>query len=447
MSIIMVYILVILLIAQLFIIYYAEGRNYLSVSFFATAFFLISAVFYFIGMGLFQSDLLVKTVFLIYGSLVVLTLGELIGQKTRFKVLSCNTEKLYIVKHRDISMITVIMVMIFIYRFLDLYLYSLEIGNTGGIFHTISVTRLDYAMGVYKTSLPFYFLFTVGTLMSEMIAYFFIYIFMNNLVIGKRKELKLLLPVGGYAVILIALTERTSYIKLFTAFVIAYMLTLYKKQGAVRRRRLNKKIKRTVAGFGIMFGVFFFGYGIFTRGDKDGLSLFELLIAYIGAPLYGLNKMFEHPLPSYSLFGYYTMSGVYRVLNIFGFDFRISQTHLPMFEYGHLLTSNIYTSLALPLMDYGVTITILSRFFWGFLGGVIQKRMITSALINVWDFVLFILMVLLFYCGLMAFCADRYKEIFLSPTTLIKYTIFAWLTIKFTVRYKVIEIKRGGEEA
>ncbi|MCI9047455.1 MAG: hypothetical protein HFG71_09325 [Hungatella sp.] len=174
MSIIMIYILVILLIAQLFIIYYAEGRNYLSISFFATAFFLISAVFYFIGMGLFQSDLLVKTVFLIYGSLVILTLGELIGQKTRFKVLSCNTEKLYIVKHRDISMITVIMMMIFIYRFLDLYLYSLEIGNTGGIFHTISVTRLDYAMGVYKTRLPFYFLFTVGTLMSEMIAYFFI---------------------------------------------------------------------------------------------------------------------------------------------------------------------------------------------------------------------------------------------------------------------------------
>lgn len=435
----MVLILAILLSIQLFFIYYSEKRNFLSIAFFSTAFFLLSDIFYIIGIHLFQKDLLPKTVIFIYASLVLLTLGEWFGLKLKLPELHFQRNRVYKVKNTYIYLITIIMIIIFIFRFYDLYLYSLKIGNTKGIRNTISATRLDYAMGNYKTQLPLYFIFTVGTLISEIIAYCFIYIFMNNLIVYKKYNLKLLFPVAGYIIILIALTERISYIKLFLFFIVSYILVLYKRSESLRKK-VNKKIVRRVIWFGGLFAIFFFSYGAITRGIGLDTPISETLSAYIGAPLYGLNIILEYPLPTYDIFGYYTLSGIYRIFNLFGANINISNTHLPMFEYGHQLTSNIYTSLALPAIDYGQIMTVLSRFPLGLLGGIFQKKAIQSSMEKPGDFVIFIITCLWFYCALMAFCADGYKEIFLSPSTIIKYTAFAWVVIKYIIRYRIIEI-------
>ncbi len=445
----MIYILLVCLIVLLIAFYFVNNRSYLSVSFFATAVFALSALCYIWGLRLFEKDIEEKTFYCIIISLIFLMMGEQVGKKinVRLRYLPINNKgQVYVIKNSYIYSITVVMLLIFIYRFIDLYLFSLTIGNHRGILATISSTRLSYAMGEYKTILPFYFLSVIGTLIAEILAYFFIYVFVNNCVILKYPNFKLLLPVMGYSIIVVALTERIPYIKIAVYFFISIIIANYRNNAKKKIVKINSKIVKSIIKIGILFSAFFFGYGMFVRGSADELTLSETIAAYVGAPIYGLNHYLQNPWGKNTEFGYYTLSGLHRTLNRFGAAYGIPRFHLDMFEYGNQLTSNIYTYLVLPIQDYGMLLALFLRIPIGLLNGFFQTKMMLINMKNAGGIVVYIFTGILFYCGLMAFCADQYIEYLLTPQTFIKYTLFAWVVIKFFTRYQVYNVTTEGEK-
>lgn len=439
----MIYLLFFLTCLLLFIIFFFNNKNFLSCAFFATGSFVISEFFYIIGYRVFSTDLKQETIAIILSTLIVYSVGETIGSKLkitigRFDKSETYTGK-YIYKFDSVYIYSLFIIMLFIfgYRFYDLYLYSLKVGNNGGVFGTIAASRLGYAMGEYEPTLPLYQAFIYGTLICEILASFLIYAFVNNLIVAKRIDRKLLLPVLGYCIILVALTDRTQYIKLLVFTFISIIAVTYRTYRFKNKTSFNGKLVRRILFIGVTFIVFFFVYGTVTRNLTQDFNLSETLAAYISAPLYGLNWYLQHPWEKNPYFGYYTLTSFYSIANIFGANYNLPKFHLRMFEYGHLLTSNIWTWLVLPIQDYGIPFTIFSRLPLGFLNGVYQRKLINTDMRKPAGITTYIFSGILFYCAIMAFCADRYKEILLNPQTLFKYTLFAWIVIRFIAQYRI----------
>lgn len=443
----MILILAILLLITTVFSYYVFDKDFLSVTTISSAMFFVFSLIYVAFYPKIGSDISFITVVVIVGSILFTFIGEFLGRSTNTGKLSTEIEKKYEISYSNNVMYIwfAFMLALAAYRYYDLYRFSLTIGNTNGLLGTLSSARLAVATGKYVSDNMNIFIF-MATSVCEVICYISIYLFIYEIIEKNKFRKHLLLPIIGYCCILVSFTGRTEYLKLFVAVLVAYINVYVNKYGLV----VSKKIMGTLGKMALIMSIIFFGYGALTRMNGDSAmigSIYDNIIAYSAASIVGLNNYIKQGFGNNPYFGYWTLQKVYDSL---GFVRLYTPPHnLQMFYYGKdfLLRSNIYTSLALPIQDYGIWGMLMIKSFFAFISYKIVFAFSRNTLRNVrTKMILFIIASEFIYCYFSAPIADRFIDL-LSISTWFKYTIFAYCVIVFLSPYKIKAIRDEDVES
>lgn len=441
----MILILAILLLITTVFSYYVFDKDFLSVTTISSAMFFVFSLMYVAFYPKIGSDISFSTVGVIVGSILFTFIGEFLGRSTNTGKLSTEIDKKYEISYSNNVMYIwfAFMLALAAYRYYDLYRFSLTIGNTNGLLGTLSSVRLSVATGKYVSDNMNIFIF-MATAVCEVICYISIYLFIYEIIEKKSFRKHLLLPIIGYCCILVSFTGRTEYLKLFVAVLVSYVSIHVTKYGLV----VSKKIMGTLGKMALIMSIIFLGYGALTRMNGNSAmsgSIYDNIIAYSAASIVGLNNYIKQGFGNNPYFGYWTLQKIYDSL---GFVRLYAPPHnLQMFYYGKdfLLQSNIYTSLALPIQDYGIWGMLMIKSFFAFISSkIVFAFSRNNALRNVkTKMILFIIASEFIYCYFSAPIADRFVDL-LSISTWFKYTIFAYCVIVFLSPYKIKAIR--GED-
>lgn len=318
---------------------------------------------------------------------------------------------------------------------MDLYRYSLSLGNTGGILGVISSVRLSYAMGEYTSTGPIMIIATYATIVSEIYAYVYLYYFLYNFVLHGIIRKRLLFPFVGYLIIIISFTGRTEYIQCSVMVIWMLMFLFYKKDN--KNLRNSRELFKRISAIAIFAVALLFVYGFISRNSLADDSVSGTIVSYMCASLYGLDQIIIGKKEFYGIngksleFGYYTLQNIYSFLNLLGFEFNIpSFQHLPFYYY-ETGGSNIYTCLAYPLLDYGFWGMLFSRILLGFALGMYENKIKKLSIHNISGLYNVIFMGIICYDAISSYIADRYYSNLLAIPTLVKYTLASAIIIRF----------------
>ncbi len=441
----MIYLLVFFLIVELGVAYLVNKYSFLSFTIISIGSFIITSVVYCIFFNIIGSDISLKCMILVIGSLAFMMVGEKIGKKIYIKdkhIVQTQKDFYYYATCLKMCLIFLGMLIIFVIRFYYLYKFSLKHGNTRGIFGVIASVRLPYALGQYSSSGLIEKIAVYLTLVCEIFSYLYLYYFLYNAILKKVILKRLLLPIIGYCIIAISFTGRTQYIQVATMII---WMTIYLYSQKENKRYNNKQLIKKIMSIGITGVVLLFLYGGISRNSVENSSLSISITAYIGSPLYGFDQYkdigFYEIAPGSKEFGYYTLQNIHSFFNKFGANFEIpSFHHLPFYKYSKG-SSNIYTSLMFPYQDYGIVGLFITRMLIGFIAGVLERKVIKSDLTR-WNTIMWIIAIGIFYYdGVSAYIADRFIDNLFDPITLLKYTVFSAVIIKFLGKCKKKEVK------
>lgn len=418
--------------------YYYFKKQLLSPTIISSGVFSLFSLIYLIFYKKIQYYLTFNTVIIITFSLLFTFIGEYLGRTLVFfnksnKIYSIkdnydNKVRKYIETSKNRTyFIFFVMILVGVYRFYDLYKFSLTLGNNAGILGTISSTRLAYALGEYNGG---NILIALLTTASEIICYTYIYFFMYNFLVNKKIVYRNLLPIMGYCLIVVSFTGRTEYLKIGFSFLIVYLYLVYTNQ---TNYRLKKKVINKLINICLIIAIVFFAYGNITRDEE--VSGINEIIAYSSAGIIGFDQYLNNPWKENPYLGYYTLQDAYSFIGIKHNS--APQHHLPFFYFGNgKLSSNIYTSLLFPIQDYGIMGFYISRVLLSFITIKLFNKLLKSKQ-NTRMIILLICSFMLAYCYISTPIADRFKDFILSPSTLIKYTFYSYFIIKIICKYSI----------
>lgn len=419
-----------------------NNNSLLSTSLFTSISFLISAIVYCVSLGIIGSDISIKTLIVITSAVIFMIFGEFVGKTAaipsiRFKLGTETQDRIrgaYYLSHKKIIYFFLLEMIVFVIRFYDLFKFSRTLGNSS-ILRTIGAVRLAYATGEYVSSGIIIRIAIFATIIIEFVAYAYLYFYFYNRILRNIKDSFLIIPFIGYMIILLSVTGRTQYI---SSIMMVITMMIYLNEVKNENRGIGKKTLHNIAKIGFVGIIALFAYGSLSRNGDSGNSLLSSINAYLGASLYGLDITMGKTL--YGIdgteisFGYYTLQNLHSFLNDFGFSFKIpSFHHLPFFSYANG-SSNIYTSLLYPILDYGVLGMFVTRFLIGVFCGRVERNIKLKDVNDSSIITCIVFMNILMYNGISASLADRYYDNLLSPYTLIKYTIVSSIIIKMVVK-------------
>jgi oligosaccharide repeat unit polymerase len=413
--------------------YYWFKKVLLSPTIISCGMFLLFEIIYIFFFNYIKYEISIQTVLVIVGYLFFTFIGEFIARKLVIKKSKnlLKKERYYVHTSKYWTyFIFLIALIVAIYRFYDLYKFSLTIGNNQGILGTLSSTRLAYAFGEYTGG---NILISLVTIMIEISCYTYIYFFLNNWILYKIIIKRNLLPIIGYCLIVISFNNRTEYLKIAFSFLIVLLYFIYSYPNVLN---IKKGVMKKIIKFSIMLSILFFCYGNLTREKKENSNIKSEIIAYSTAGIIGLDNYLNTPWEKNPYFGYYTLQNMYDFVG--AKHSNTPQKHLPFFIYNQRGdSSNIYTSLVLPIQDYGVIGMLLISMIFSF---ACTKIFLATLHTNIGKkfFLTLTCSSLVGYMYIFAPIADRFYNYFLSPATVIKYTIYAYLVLHIICKYKLI---------
>jgi oligosaccharide repeat unit polymerase len=418
--------LLILLILELLLIYFINGKNVVSPSFIGCCGFILSSLVLNLSTEYFQYDIHGITVFIILTTLIAILLGEQFGK--RISIKTRNT--LYRVEEHE-SIITIspyiyIVLFLFVavsgYLYLqDAYVYSLKLGNSvGGYFSIAQYTRF---IGGYSPST----LLGQANVLSESIVYFCIYVFFYNSVLFKKKSPITLLPLIGFIFHILANDGRSVIIKYFCVSCIMYFV-MYKQANGWKKGG-NKKLLRIGVGAVIVFLVVFRILG-YRTGASVNNALWDNLSEYLSSGIIGLDVSTTTEMVENEVFGQNTFKVIYDTLRGWGINVPVINTHREFFSFAQG-KSNVYTGIDGYILDFGLMGAFLAFFLWGTVIQWAQKRVkkLGFSLIRLF------LMGLLYYPVAMLSIAGATHVVLCMPTI---YTIvYLWVLQQVLINKRV----------
>jgi|GEM_PF-4325645 len=367
------YLLLGLLVFEVMFIYRFNGKNVISPSFIACCGFVVSSTVLVLAEGYFQYELQLKTVVIITSMVLFIFFGEMFSSKIRLMPLSnsANNSCGEMLKYEEIkiSKTSIAFMFVFvsatgIFYILDVYKYSLTIGNiTGNIFGMAKYTRF---IGGYSSSI----LISQSNVLSECMIYLCFFAFVYNLLINKRRKLYYLLPMVGFVFHILANDGRTVVIKYFCICGIIYFLVFNQKNNW--KHGDNKKIIRISITMVLLFLVLFRILG-YRTGSSANNELWKNLAEYISSGLIGLDKFLIYGQEENILFGQEVFKALYSTLRGFGFQIPMYDPNDVFFAYAGG-SSNIYTGLKSYIKDFSLIGAYFSMFLWGACNTALKKK-------------------------------------------------------------------------
>lgn len=411
----MIYVLLLFLILGAFITYLMNGRNILSAGLISHFMYILSVAVVIVSMDYFDTNISFKTVLVILAALFFWGCGELTAMYSSKLIMPVaenkarNTDGPILVGKGIIFVICTFMFLIFVFRFRDIYIISLQAGNPGDLFKTIQYARIymslvpnGYSMGVILSQ---------AIVLSECLTYFLVYVYFYNKFFHGIKNRMLLFPALLYALQLLCSTGRTAYIELITIILIISFIMLKEKTNWTRTN--DGKIIRSGVIAIISFLILFRLFGYLTETSLHN-ELWNNFSEYIGASIIGLDQYLGSPPTKNILFGQETLRNIYMIMREWGLNIAWYSPH-HTFYYWANGESNVYTGLRKCIQDYTLVGMFITRYLLGFLYAVMIKRIKHNRVSNNPSYA-YIVCGMLFYPIAMTAIADVYTAIISTET-------------------------------
>lgn len=354
------YLLLSVLIAEAILIFFFNGKNLISPSFIACAVFIFSTIMFLASPDYYGYALNSITIIVIVVLIFCLFIGEVFVRGLNYgKKLVClkETSEPIVIPFYLTFVFALVVGGFGVIYFVEVYRYSLTVGNTSGNFLTMAkFVRED---GNFSVN----FLISQGSLLSECILYFSIYYyFFNKLVDGKR-YFRYWMIIICYIPHILAADNRTTLLKAIAiSCIIAFFVI---KQGTLWSRKKDKLIAITslISLFAFLILFRLLGYRTEVSVGKDP---WENIVKYTSSSIVGLDQYLNGLMNGEvsQLFGERTLRNVYNILREWGFDISFISPFEGFFPYAKDV-SNIYTGFKAYIQDYGYFGAGLSMFLWG----------------------------------------------------------------------------------
>lgn len=421
--------LIIVLLVFLFAIYFLNGRRILSISLIANSAFLLSAIVFACFKEYFSYTISINTLLIIVVTIISLFVGErmcysLAIGKSKTKNNTFTALPTYFSFKKELVVVVGILSILFaVISYYQLYQKSLVYGNPEDIFKAVAYTR-EVALASTNSSTPFY---TYLNIAFQGFSYICLFIFLYNSLFFSKREYVLFLPMIGTCIYQITTTERIGFIRIVVVFVIIYAI-LAKIKSNWGHKYDRKIILYAVIGL-LIFMVVFFLLGALS--NRLNIVLWKNSLAnYLGAPILGLDSYIEHSWETNQVFGQHVFRDVYELCNIAGANIPLGDAFLPFYKWGSSYSSNVYTSIASPLHDFGIAGFVLSRLIIGFAYGFIVKKVecISDAKTS---FLKIIFVALFMYPVSMSAISDSFMFFVQLPTI---YLFIAMIVFSFVLK-------------
>ena len=359
----MSYFLIIGLMLELAFIYCANGKNIVSPSFIACGMFIFSTFMFIMGRSYFLYEISLKTVLTVCIFCFFIFIGEYCAN--RYKLVFSSNHKSCHVRNNEYIKVSQVVIMFFsifvlivsVYYFLEVYKFSLKVGNRpGNYFLTSKYVRESH---MYSKS----FFVSQGTLISECIVYLCVYIYCNNQMIGKKEKITLL-PVVCYLPSIFAANDRSGLLRTLT--IICMIIFVFVKKKDNWTSKSNFRIIK-IGLFCIVFFLIVFRLLGYRTETSIRNPLIENILEYTAASLVGLDMFLTGKIQFENVvFGQSTLKYIYYAISEFGFDIPEFPRFNPFYFYGRSANSNIYTGLQGYIQDYSYIGGLFAMFFWGY---------------------------------------------------------------------------------
>ena len=365
----MMYVLVLMLLAQIIFFYLLFDRNILSPTVIGTAMFFVSSLIALLYAPKWQTGISVHTTLVILSSLFVMGMGELMVHLVNYKRNQFAKVDLSGEQAIEVKRITVYgIIIVFSVLLLNYYRETVKLAEEAGYKQGSGALMLAYARiaslnenGKFsrRNSIAMY-----SYTLIKNIAYVFSYIFLYNKIICKKKHIAFeFLPVAIFIPYIILTTGRTEFIYLITVWIICgsvfYMQT----------KAWNPYYTGRIIRIGI-FGIMFFLLVFVLVGSLKSTSLwenvFDSIAKYTGFSIPSLDIYFKNvPYPENTYFGEHTLFGIYAILK--KFNASLPEFYAPWeFVNAYRVRGNVYTIIRRYHQDYGYFGLYFMMFFLGF---------------------------------------------------------------------------------
>ena len=318
-------------------------------------------------------DISFVTFIYIFIALIIFTLGENIGERN----LALNntydeTETIdinfYYVRKPFLFVICVICLLVTYKYFQHQYEASVSLGNNFGIAGMILYLRqstvFDSENEVLQLSTPL----NIGLSFVRAVSNLCLYLLILKLLKKEKDWYHYIIPIVCLMANVILSTGRGGFISvvaavIFDLFIITRMQNMFSK---------NKKIMKYAIMSVVLFGVVFFALGTLT-GKDEALNFTDAVSIYAGSGILCLDYMLTHGWEASAFVGLNTFKGLYGFIGRFIDGIPSLTNHAEMVRWSDY-SSNIYTTFAPYIRDFGIVGSIIVVFFVGVLFGYLWKR-------------------------------------------------------------------------
>ena len=363
------------------LVFYINNKKLLSPTLILFAGFTVSAFSILINRDFFGRDISLNTYLIIIVSLIAWGVGEILSKlaytKINKPIFSFEPKYKILPSNRILFVSCIIICGVAIseyYRFTNIgkliggdnFLlnyglirkYVVQEQNSGAQSSMFAATRTVVAM----------------ITLAKTLTYFFIVLFFFNKFFHGVKKYIYLFPVLFYLPILFFSTSRSTFLELFSFVFLTMLLIKFQSKGWGKD---SFKILRKMTIPLLVLIIGFYSIG-FVRSNGIGplisIEMFNTLSKYFGSSIYGLDVLINSKIPQSRYLAEQTIPILYSILEKFGFAFEKLPLHSEFFDIGNGAdTSNIYTALRKPIIDFGILGMLCTRVCMGFIYGLIFR--------------------------------------------------------------------------
>ncbi len=349
------YILFIILIFMSIFLLLLNKGDFLNPSFLISITMTVSVFFAMLNIERWDLYIGMKTCIVIISSIFSFSVGgiwcayKLNLSDSEVKFENPHQNKLCAINIHTLIILSVIMIILGYFSFRELYELSVSLGNDSGYDNMIRVVRM--AIENHQVTLSRWM--NYRQLLAQLIAYFYIYIIVYNVILNgfKWNRLLSLIPVFLYIPFIIMTTGRMSMMIMIIYSIMIIAVLYRKKHGDLVETKI--KLFGILIAIGCVALLGFLLLGFFTgKTVSSDRTPFVIFSHYAGLSIPALDVLLNQPSVISGYIGGSTFLGIYRIADTLGMGWPEVQTFLPFTQFNNIDT-NVYTAVGRYFYDFG----------------------------------------------------------------------------------------------
>lgn len=434
----MIYLLLCTLLVLVIVSYGLFERDILSPAIIVCSVYLFSTLCAIYNIKTWDIDLHFNTYIIISSGILIFIFISFIASKKYtsyyFKAYKKTNLNKTLVRTINIQSIKVYLAIIFSVVFFIIYVKSVftlanSFGNSSGVDNLMTNYRMNVSYG--EASLPF--IVNQMKKLMQCIAYIFLYVFINNVVINEKYKCNIIyiIPTLLYLIATLCSASRIDTINFFIASITIFYIVW------IRKYNLKRTISKKYIGIGVIFIIVFLSFFSFIRsfvGRLNESDLLSYITLYAGGSIQLFDLYLQDPIMKASKFTMETFAGVQNNFAKIGFG-DSTLFHQEFRSSNGILIGNIYTNLRKYYQDFGFIGVIV---FQSLLAVIFNKNYYKLKIIrnnSNFDFT-----ILLYSYFVPAIFMSSIQELFFSSYFSLNSLVIIfimWLCYNFFVKYTI----------